>query len=492
MLRIGLKTQGPSLGATNCGIDTNLLQGTFSVAEYLRKYIFRRQGVRMATSEVCGSQLFPKICESEIFALNNSIRGLAKVCAADDFEFPFYGENAQMEYLEDHGAAQFQNPYHDQINVFSERDFLANPVLNMGRHSHGHGPENLHGFDAAGANPNGSFSGTDEYSLSNLYSSNDSQSLMGTMQHPLIAREAGIKPQFPFVQIQNVGFPKLLYADDYTGDNFYGASYSNQNNGHNHVASFSARTAADALPHPLFSDLKHPLISDTFSCDLSVDSFDSPLDEMFVKSTLVGHQVDSVPRSASRKRKHKTAPGLCSTPATGSEVDLPCSYKVETFKKLKREPLDSVRPKLTPKITCKDDPDAPRFVCPHCDAAFRVRSYLTRHLRKHTNANAFVCPFFQDEEGEEDFACSGKVSAKCHPTGGFSRKDTFKTHLKALHFIYPPRTRSKERPTLGGRCAGCFEYFDTNSIWFKEHIEPKVCPGLLNKGIESTIKQEMD
>lgn len=108
------------------------------------------------------------------------------------------------------------------------------------------------------------------------------------------------------------------------------------------------------------------------------------------------------------------------------------------------------------------------FDCIHCNASFKVKGYLTRHLKKHNSSKAFICPFYQK---------SGILGTKCHPTGGFSRRDTFKTHLKALHFIYPPGTKSNERNSISGRCAGCFEYFNNNFDWLINHIEAGVCTG---------------
>lgn len=107
------------------------------------------------------------------------------------------------------------------------------------------------------------------------------------------------------------------------------------------------------------------------------------------------------------------------------------------------------------------------FVCPHCSASFRIRGYLTRHMKKHAMKKAYSCPFFDCEEKNP-----------CHPTGGFSRRDTYKTHLKARHFLYPPGTRSENRSKVGGTCRGCGTKFDSNERWVEEHIHKKQCPGL--------------
>ncbi|EMG50531.1 hypothetical protein G210_2469 [Candida maltosa Xu316] len=109
---------------------------------------------------------------------------------------------------------------------------------------------------------------------------------------------------------------------------------------------------------------------------------------------------------------------------------------------------------------------ANEFFCPfdNCGAVFSVKGYLTRHLKKHSANKTFRCPFYDP-------------SSKCHPTGGFSRRDTFKTHLKALHFVYPPGVKSCDRNKYPGRCAGCFLFFENNVDWLQNHIEKGLCTG---------------
>ena len=124
----------------------------------------------------------------------------------------------------------------------------------------------------------------------------------------------------------------------------------------------------------------------------------------------------------------------------------------------------------------KED-DLLKYKCPHCDAKFKVKGYLTRHVKKHNSLKAFKCPFYKDPGNETS-------GTKCHPTGGFSRRDTYKTHLKALHFIYPPGTKSSERSSVSGRCAGCFQYFENNMKWLETHIEN-------GYGCQRSVKDEL-
>ena len=105
--------------------------------------------------------------------------------------------------------------------------------------------------------------------------------------------------------------------------------------------------------------------------------------------------------------------------------------------------------------------------CPYCHAKFRLRGYLTRHVKKHSKKKAYKCPFYDP-----------KAVPKCHATGGFSRRDTYKTHLKARHFRYPPGVKSSKRTGMMGWCTACGEKFVNNEIWVERHIEAGLCPGL--------------
>lgn len=217
---------------------------------------------------------------------------------------------------------------------------------------------------------------------------------------------------------------------------------------------------------PYFNDFKHQPVDASSLYGLLSELYVSPLDEMFFKKPTVrqsfAESEESVFSQEPRKRRASPEPFFREVIYKNFKEEAsegPC----ESRKKLKVEEGSQERFK---------------FACHHCEASFKVKAYLTRHLRKHNNAKAFVCPFYED--GELDHAGSVvKRGTKCHPTGGFSRRDTYKTHLKALHFIYPPGTKSSERQLIGGRCAGCFEFFDNNASWLKAHIEGGECRGIM-------------
>lgn len=131
--------------------------------------------------------------------------------------------------------------------------------------------------------------------------------------------------------------------------------------------------------------------------------------------------------------------------------------------------------------------DGPHM-CPHCDAKFRLRGYLTRHLKKHSSEKAYKCPFHESSiyKDEKDHV------HKCHPNGAFSRRDTYKTHLKTRHFKYPEGTSIKGRPNSEGNCSMCGEWFENAEMWSEIHIEGHECR-YLPKGFKgkSRLKNRM-
>lgn len=126
------------------------------------------------------------------------------------------------------------------------------------------------------------------------------------------------------------------------------------------------------------------------------------------------------------------------------------------------------------------------FACASCPATFKVKSYLSRHERRHSKHKEFICPFFRAGFGP-GFKRRALLGARCHPSGGFSRKDTYKTHLKAIHFIYPAGTRPNERSNVAGRCGGCMGFFKDNDVWLK-HVD--VCEGVLGRDVHNDEAQD--
>ncbi|CCF56107.1 hypothetical protein KAFR_0A06720 [Kazachstania africana CBS 2517] len=109
------------------------------------------------------------------------------------------------------------------------------------------------------------------------------------------------------------------------------------------------------------------------------------------------------------------------------------------------------------------------YVCHYCDASFRIRGYLTRHIKKHSIEKAYHCPFYNEHQPSE---------LKCHNSGGFSRRDTYKTHLKSRHILYPKGVKQNERNKSTGHCAQCGEFFQNLDHWVETHIESGECTAL--------------
>ncbi|CAG98248.1 C2H2-type zinc finger protein [Kluyveromyces lactis] len=111
-----------------------------------------------------------------------------------------------------------------------------------------------------------------------------------------------------------------------------------------------------------------------------------------------------------------------------------------------------------------------KFVCHYCDAEFKMRGYLTRHIKKHAIEKAYHCPFWDASLPSEK---------RCHSTGGFSRRDSYKTHLRSRHFIYPDNVKNVDRVNSHGHCGRCKKHFDSTNEWIEHHIENRECEAIL-------------
>lgn len=142
------------------------------------------------------------------------------------------------------------------------------------------------------------------------------------------------------------------------------------------------------------------------------------------------------------------------------------------------------------------------FKCLFCSRGFARNNDLQRHQRKHlleknlegnnvinkkinsknvcATELGFKCPFYENKEDLQMFASESMdeedyVPKRCHSTGIFTRCDTFKNHLKALHFRYPKGTVRKNRNNACGYCKHCSMYFENCKEWADEHVLKGKC-----------------
>lgn len=483
MFSIGLNLK-ESARTSEALVDPYLLSGRFSYSGFL-KYIFCCLGsvAKSLVSKNCQPcSLFPDLAHLTILAINNSLHTGPVVCAADDLELSLTGGPGQIEFFDNYFSA----------SSASLRDrFNSNPEGFSG-------PFDTHApvVSANGSAGNFDMPAFQDFSPTASLSLQQPLSLLSSFhyEHPSDS-SYGVKQQLPFVQIHSQ--PILQ-------------NYSPENGAQAHFA----LNMIDPQQHPYFNDFKHSVNGPDGASmyGSSLDTYASPLDEMFFKKpsaemrpSIVESTITMEDDPGSRKRKRKGSSSLSSehhfyyemlydrkdVPCDNSELELPCTMKLELPCNMKFESLKKFkRESVADSVASGEDYDRSdlKFICNQCDAAFKVKSYLTRHMRKHNNAKAFVCPFFEETESDDGRSVA-KNGTKCHPTGGFSRRDTYKTHLKALHFIYPPGTKSSERNSIGGRCAGCFEFFESNAQWLKLHIEVGGCKGTVGNG-EVKVKQE--
>lgn len=120
-------------------------------------------------------------------------------------------------------------------------------------------------------------------------------------------------------------------------------------------------------------------------------------------------------------------------------------------------------------------------ICKYCQRGFARPNDLFRHVKCHwkeigSDKGQFKCPFKLLEDGNT----TGSTDHCCHNTGIFSRCDTFKNHLKAIHFQYPNGTKKDQRTKVNGKCRMCQMEFSNVDDWLLNHIQKNQCPFTIN------------
>lgn len=115
--------------------------------------------------------------------------------------------------------------------------------------------------------------------------------------------------------------------------------------------------------------------------------------------------------------------------------------------------------------------------CFVCGRTFARSTDLSRHEQSHQQA-VFKCPLFTDRQLKLSDPNGWDLNPGCHQSGCFSRADTYKNHMKTMHFEYPPGTKKQDRRSSHGKCKGCGQAFENTQVWITDHIESGLCGGV--------------
>ncbi|KAH3672339.1 hypothetical protein WICMUC_004311 [Wickerhamomyces mucosus] len=129
------------------------------------------------------------------------------------------------------------------------------------------------------------------------------------------------------------------------------------------------------------------------------------------------------------------------------------------------------------------------FLCDICNRGFARSNDLLRHAKCHWRENGleegtYKCPF--SSILNRKYNRENSKEAPCHPTGIFSRCDTYKNHLKALHFQYPPGTKKSFRSKSNGNCKKCGKAFNSVQEWLDNHVAKGFCGYEYNDSTEDS------
>lgn len=138
--------------------------------------------------------------------------------------------------------------------------------------------------------------------------------------------------------------------------------------------------------------------------------------------------------------------------------------------------------------------DSKPFSCNTCHRAFKRLNDLLRHEKCHLSKLGeweYQCPFHPGKGAEGETGTQAVIQTEaqtetvnaheiCHHTGLFTRCDTYKNHLKAIHFKYPHNTPKSSRGKVSGECKECGQHFNNVNDWMVDHIETGNCSKILS------------
>lgn len=403
-------------------VHKNLLCLKLNIFNFVHNLIFRRFSL--------AETIFPKLNYNDILSINNSKVGGPINCAADDLEY--VDSNDQIEFF--NNFINFQSQYPEPSEFNGNSNDLDNLTF-----------EQLYDY---------SFHKQPETFIPQLPS----------QSHPIPIPDQMLNGSMSsHFSLNMVGLNSATYFND-----FKQKSFDNQSTSSIGSSNESNVNPLDDEFFKKMNERKRKIESP------DIDTFfeQQPLPQSLSSYTISTLPPPGVSQLTTQINAQQLPPQHSHSHSHPHPHPHPQPEPKERRSSTKKFKLD---PTLTTTIN-EDGSPSLRYQCPHCQAKFKVKSYLTRHLKKHNSWKAFVCPFYQ-ESIVDNMGNTINQGTKCHPTGGFSRRDTYKTHLKALHFIYPPGTKSNERNLIGGRCAGCFQFFENNLKWLENHIENGYCTG---------------
>lgn len=207
-------------------------------------------------------------------------------------------------------------------------------------------------------------------------------------------------------------------------------------------------------------------------CSLNVNGLQSP---MSVARTPEGQMEWKMNINGESKMHQHSLSGSCSPKSdkdktSTQDITPKTDASAESVEAMKSTNSSQAGSPLIGGGSKNDNESEMKYVCHYCDAEFKMRGYLTRHIKKHAVEKAYHCPFWDESLSPEK---------RCHTTGGFSRRDSYKTHLRSRHFIYPGELKSVDRVKSHGHCAQCKRHFNSTNEWIEDHIESRECEAIL-------------
>lgn len=201
-------------------------------------------------------------------------------------------------------------------------------------------------------------------------------------------------------------------------------------------------------------------------------------------STSIGSPSDYPHHSHS----HSNSPPFVQSPTSSSSTTNTSKSKTKPRRKKQCPECHLFFSNLSTHKSIHLNPSSRPYLCQVCGRGFSRSNDLFRHNKRHwretgLEQGAYKCPFntvllaknHPELSHQHDHHHDDHTDVPCHPTGVFSRCDTYKNHLKALHFEYPVGTKKKMRNNVSGSCKHCGKVFASVNEWLDLHVETGEC-----------------
>ncbi|KAI5951783.1 STP4 [Candida jiufengensis] len=265
------------------------------------------------------------------------------------------------------------------------------------------------------------------------------------------------------------------------------------NNNHNQIINNTIKYPTSPIIKSPNSQQSNNFIISTYKSNSSSPSFNLDYNQQQKQNDMLSYnQVTSQQQQQQQQQQPSTPTSSFDETSNQIKEESPSNSSKKNWKPRKKRQCPECKLYFSNLATHKSThlkPTNRPHICDYCQRGFARPNDLFRHVKCHwkeigSDKGQFKCPFksLNNNSNSNESTTTTQILPDhcCHNTGIFSRCDTFKNHLKAIHFQYPNGTKKDQRNKVSGKCRMCLQNFQHVDDWIHNHIETNSCPNAIN------------